>query len=375
STYRTVLGEAKHLGGLRWIVVGLLAVVGVTFHYLFLLLIVAADLYLLWLWGRTGQWRRLALLLAIQGTAGLFLLLWLVNAPGPLDTLLEALAPEWTTQPTIWHKLARVVKDWAVGDIRNLEAYGRSLPFGVFLLLLAALGVVVPRWQQPEEKQGTTGGYNLRVLLLMVLFIPPLIGMAIIPIVIGRYFIGALFAFFLLLALALNALWRWQRLIGTVAMVGVLAIFIYGLFYQYTTAKGNFGRTLRMTEGQVGPRDAIVLTHPHTWPQVSYYGSRPLDSYYYVPDVPYALPSDEIVARLQPILAGHNRLVLGPAAPSHTEPATVERALNQLAFPSAKEWYPNSIFVASYLTPRPMQEGAGIWSWGDIIGLSHWQHS
>lgn len=362
-------------GGAWWLLAGTLIVVGIAFHYLFVLMVGAIDLYVLWRWGRSRQWRPLLLWLSVQAVGVVLLVLWLLNAPGPADTLLDAIRPEWTNQPTVWVKVDRIATDWTVGAIRDDIAYHRALPMAVGLWLLAALGLLATRRTSTNPGRSTFGS-DLRALLIITLGVPIAAGVAVVPIVVGRYFIGSLFAFLLAVALGMQALWCWHRSAGTLAGVIVLGIFAYGLSSQYTLDRDNsFGRILRATEAAAAPSDAIVLTHPHLWPQVSYYGSRPLMSYFYVPDVPYPLEPAEIKARLEPIVQSYNRIVLGPVAPAHTDPAAVERTLNKVAFPAEKRWYPDSVFVGTYLSPRPLSSESSSWVWVEALALRRWEHS
>ncbi|HBY97961.1 MAG TPA: hypothetical protein DEP84_29140, partial [Chloroflexi bacterium] len=367
--------RALVVGGGWWVVAGMLIVIGMAFHYLFALLVAAIDLYVFWRWGRIRQWRRLLLWFSVQAVGVVLLALWLLNAPGPADTLLDAIRPEWTNQPTPWVKLDKIIKDWTVGEIRNDAAYDRALSMAVALWLLAAFGLVTSLRGRGRRKSAASVA-DLPALLMIVLGVPIVAGVVIVPIVVGRYFIGSLFAFLFALALGLRALWQWRRPSGSLGLALVLTIFGYGLVYQYILGRGNnFGRILRATEVEMAPGDAIILTHPHLWPQVSYYGSRPLEQYAFVPDVPHPLDPHEIEARLEPILATHNRIVLGPVAPANTEPASVERRLNKLAFPAEKRWYPDSVFVATYLAPRPLRNETTPWVWAETVALPRWEHS
>ena len=355
-------------GGHRgwWVAWAFLAFAGALTHYLFGLLIIAQNVFVLLQWRTLGRerWRWLGFQAALAAGA----VVWVVVAPGTVRSLVSLVgAPARYIGP----KIGKVLLDFALGELRGdpsrvAMGLAASLPW-----VLATGGLVVAvRRASPAPVRAAL------ILTAVTLFVPFLAGIPVIPVVIGRYFFVAFPAFCIAIALALVWLADRHRSALAVAIGGLLIVSAYGLYYQYTTEKGVFGEPMALIQKEYRPDEAMILAHPHLWPQATYYARNIRLPRYYVPDKPYAVPEPEIRTALQDILGRYDSVWFGPVLPAHTDPEIVERALNEMAFQSEKAWFPDSTFVAHYFRALPgMAEERPALSWEGRIALAHYEHS
>ncbi|NOZ05263.1 MAG: hypothetical protein GXP41_02770 [Chloroflexi bacterium] len=349
-----------------WIVWASISFVGVLTHYLFGLLIIAQNAYVLLQWRDLGRerWRWLALQAALAAGA----VAWILVAPGTVRSLFSLVG---VPSRDIGLKIGKVLLDFALGELRGdpspvAMGLAASLPWA---LAAGGLAVAARRTAPPPFRAAL-------VLTAVTLFVPFLAGVPVIPVVIGRYFFVAFPAFCIAIALAFTKLadWHWSGLV--LALGGLLIVSGYGLFYQYTVEKGVFGAPMTLIQSEYQPDEAMILAHPHLWPQATYYARNIRMPRYYVPDKPYPVPEPEIRAALQDILDRYNSVWFGPVLPAYTDPELVERALNRMAFQSEKVWFPDSTFVAHYFRALPgMEEDDPALNWEGRIALARYEHS
>ena len=358
-----LLQEGRWRWWIAWVAA---AVAGLLAHYLFGLLIIAQDVFVILLWRRLGQERKRWA--ALQAALALGALTWVVLAPGTIRSLLSvAGAPAYD----LGYKIEKVLLDIALGELRGHPSPAMMRGAAAFAWVLVLAGLIAA-WRRPlsAAPRRTLG------LVGITLTVPFLTGLPVIPVVIGRYFSVAFPAFCLAVALALFALGRWRRAVAVLAIGGLAAVSAYGLFYQYTVDKGVFGQPIAFIESEYRPDEAMILVHPHLWPQATYYARNISLPRYYVPDKPYAVSEPEIRSALQAILDQVDSVWLGPVLPAHTDPETVERDLNDMAFQHEKRWFEHSVFAAQYFRSVPMHVAdASAFVWGGAITLRRFEHS
>jgi len=349
-----------------WFIYIALAIAGMLTHYLFALLIVAQNVFVLLLWPRLSSRRKRWLVL--QGGLALAVALWILIAPATVRSLLSL-----TGMPArqLGGKVEKVLLDFALGELRGNPTVS-VMRLAALVSWTFALGGLALSWRGPQ-RQTTRQRW---VLISVTLAVPFLAGVPVIPVVIGRYFYVAFPAFCVAIALGLSILSRRSRPALILAIGGLSVVSAYGLYYQYTADKGVFGQPMTMIEAEYQPGEAIILAHPHLWPLATYY-ARNIDlPRFYVPDKPYRVSEAEIRARVGEILAKYNSIWFGPVLPAHTDPEIVERTLNELAFQSEKQWFAKSTFVAHYFRAVPLERTEMQPTvWGGRIALRRFEHS
>jgi hypothetical protein len=360
-----------------WWIWGGLTLAGMLTHYLFALLIIAQNAFVLFLWSGLG--RRRWHWLALQGVLALGALGWSVIAPNVIHSFFAA-ADIATLAPGL--KILAVLRGFALGDLRGERPFAAAegvitaVPWLLSLWGLYATWrwLPAPRFRKPLA------------LVASVLIVPFLIGIPAIPVAVGRYFFVAFPAFCLAIALAIfhsaqirspgkYPLVLWTR----VALVigGLLLVFFYGLYYQYTIDKGVFGTLMSSIEKEYSPGEAIILTDRNQWPLATYYARRIPLPRYYIPGLPDQASEAKVRPALQEVLAQHNSVwydFLFPA--EYIDPRIVELNLNRLAFQSEKKWFANSSFVARYFRSVPLEESPiKAIRWERRIVLRRFEHS
>ncbi len=367
-----------------WIWMGV-ALAGMLTHYLFALLIVAQNVFVLLRWPKLS--RRRWHWLILQGTLGLGVLGWVAVSPNVVRSFLAA--ADIATLGT-GPKIAAILVEFALGSLREYQPPMAGTLIATVPWALSLWGLYAT-WRRPAFPHFR----EPLALVGSVLLVPFLVGMPAIPVGAGRYFYVAFPGFCLAIALAIYDLTRThesiskkpfrdvgERLLAassrTLLLVGSLVlVFSYGLYNQYTVSKGMFGKIMASIEKEYLPGEGIVLADQNQWPLATYYARHIPLPRYYVPASPQQTSETEIQTALQGVLDQHNSVWYDFVFPSaHIDPKIVEDTFNRIAFPGEKKWFSDSSFVARYFRPVPLEEsGLGPIRWGSRIVLRRFEHS
>lgn len=337
-----------------WLVYLGLLVTGTATHYFFALVGLVTALYLGLDFVRSGRVRPWAL--AAHGLPLLVGLGWLVAAPGPRSSLALVLKSEEAWD--LGYKLARILPTLVLGEVSRGE-----IPVIAHLLatvgwLLALLGV----W---TGRRGAMLAQRGRLLLLLTLVVPLVVGLVPAYGFVGRHLSYALVPLLVFWAGALLYLRRRGRLWLALGLLLVLLPFSYGLAVRYTSHGDNFGQAMAYVDRYAREGDLLILNQPSQEPLVTYYnkGGWPVR---YLPGGGDPLTPETVHETLSDLAASHERLWLGPIGAWTADPdLLVERWLAANAFQERKVWFPDSNSVSLYYTAvqdlRPIEVGQPVW--------------
>ena len=138
---------------------------------------------------------------------------------------------------------------------------------------------------------------------------------------------------------------------------------------QISTAARPFATVMDYVDAWAKGGEPVVYTYYFDWPFDSYYNRRNLPYFNAVPERHQDVTDAVIQERAAAVMAtGASSLwlMLFPG-PENTD--RVERAFNELAFPSERVWFPSGRSVIRYFASRPLVEQPSELSWNDQIAL------
>lgn len=346
-----------------WGLFAAVAVLGLTMHYLFGLILLAAALFLVLRWRRlpAGRWR-LALINGVFLGAGIVALLLL---SGLRTNILEGVQILTTSaRDPVWGW--DLLREWSAGpNFRGLPLL-ITAPMALLLWGLAIAGVVRAGALAPRT------ALDLRWLLALLAFLPPVIGVLTMPTSTPRQTSASVPILLLAATMGLVAAFRRARGLGVGLALLLLAANL-GLDAQFIAASGRpFADPLDHINARARDGEPIVYTYFFDWPLDSYYNRRDLPYFNVVPERHQEVSQAVIQGRAADIMATGAQslwLMLFPG-PENTDRA--ERAFNALAFPTDRTWFPSGRSVIRYFAPRPLTEQAGDFTWAEQIGLIRW---
>ncbi len=356
-------------------------------HYLTLLLLPfwAALVVLRWPWGtpwrpraaadgrpRRPWWARALLALGMLALAGvLALTAWripsLLPAPGVYDQFVPL--PEM---------LVDALNSFSLGlSVPLRQGWPWLLPVGALALLGAAWA-----WARPERDS-----HRLRLARTWVvcgyLLVPVLVIWAIshrVPFYVNsRYLMASSPAFYLAVALGLDALARLRRPLGWIALAAVVAGMGYSTqryFYDpYYASKEDYRGAARAIESAEGVDEIIVLTGPESLPALAHYYRGRLE----ILTLPLGpTPADVLEGQLSALTARYRRIWHVQARSAFSDPdARARQWLEAHTRTDVELLLPSSGFyisVRGYL-PGPFQVPAPaetLLRWSDGLRLGHY---
>ncbi len=330
-------------------------------HYFSGLLLIGYGGYLIVRWRhlpRPGR-IRLALLLA-----GLALLggAWVIGQPGPRGSLLETAAFTLRAQRSL-PRLGSLLGQWVLG------AAAFTLPVGIIWLLglpawlLALFGMVTADRTQKKHD-------GLAWLLVLLIPVPILTGFGILPAIQARHVMATFGLFALALALGIARLGQRGRWLAALALVAVLSLNLTLAFRLVTAVGRPFSAPLQYISQRARSDEPVAYTYFFDWPQDNYYNLRRLPARFLLSTDDLISPEDAVL-RAEAALADTPSiwLVLYPG-PENTD--RLEQAFNQLAFPTARVWFPGDRGVVHYFGTQPLREHTTDMIWENGIALARW---
>ncbi len=346
-----------------WSAFLILAALGLSMHYLFGLILFACLIFF------TLQWRRLPAsrtrVAAIVGLFGGASLIALSILPGLRTNILEGIRILTTTaRDPVW--IWDVLREWAAGpNFRTLSPLV-TVPMVILVWGLAITGVTGVAALAPRTR------LNLKWLLPLVAFLPPVIGVLTMPTSTPRQTSASVPILLLAVTVGLVTLWRRTRWAG-VGLGTLLLAANLGLNAHFIAASERpFADPLDYVNARAREGEPVVYTYYFDWPLDSYYNRRNLPYYNVVPERHEEVSQEVIQERAANIMATGTPslwLMLFPG-PENTDRA--ERAFNALAFPTDRTWFPSGRSVIRYFAPRPLVDQPAGLTWEDLIGLSRW---
>lgn len=341
----------------------LAAALGMAMHYLFGLLLLACGLFLVLQWRRLPASRfRFALIVGVFAGASVVVVLLL---SGLRNNFLEGFRILFTSaRDPVW--FWDILREWSAGpNFRDLPVFVTA-PMVLLVWGLAVAGVAWVRSLLPRTV------LDLRWLLPLVAFMPPVIGVLTMPTSTPRQTSASVSLWLLAVAIGLGALLRRVRWVGIGLTVILLAANV-GLDAHFIAADERpFADPLDYINARARDGEPLVYTYFFDWPLDSYYNRRNLPYYNVVPERHEEVSQAMFQARAADIMATGAPslwLMLFPG-PENTDRA--ERAFNALAFPTDRTWFPSGRSVIRYFAPRPLTEQPADYVWDDQIGLVRW---
>jgi hypothetical protein len=313
-----------------WALYALINIAAIYTHYYAFFLVAFQALYLIVWWVRTKSPRSLlvpgvaaqaATLLAYLPWAGFALTRYAVDESYwegalSLDFVRKTLLA-FSAGHTVFESQAQVI---ALGYV-VLAALGVAL-------LVVRLGPPAPQFwgdSSPESRAapppalGAGGAVLFLLLYLVVPFILLYLFSAWRPKFNPRYLMLASPPFFMLIAAAIGALWRWpdkprwrlaRRVLAAVALFYVLGTSAYALANNYTNhvyVRDDFRSVAARIAAARQPDEAVILCSGHLFPVYQYYA--PQEAAYRVPDIATlstkAVLTYDVTDRLNDIAARH----------------------------------------------------------------------
>ncbi len=346
-----------------WGLFAIVAVLGMAMHYLFGLIVLAAVLFLILQWRRlpTGRWR-FALFIGVFLSAGIVALLLLSGLRTNILEGMQILSTSARDPVWAWD----VLREWSAGpNFRSLPLFV-TLPMVLLVWGLAIAGVARARALAPRT------ALDLRWLLALLAFVPPVIGVLTMPTSTPRQTSASVPILLLAVTIGLVAAFRRARGWG-VGLAVLMLVANLGLNAQFIAADERpFADPLDYINARARDNEPVVYTYFFDWPLDSYYNRRNLPYYNVVPERHQEVSQAVIQERAAGVMAAGDPslwLMLFPG-PENTDRA--ERAFNALAFPTDRTWFPSGRSVIRYFAPRPLAEQAGDFTWADQIGLTRW---
>lgn len=283
-------------------------------HYFAGFVLVALGLWLL-VWARPA-WRRLRDWLAAQAATALLLAPWLLVAQERLRDVGAAVERGGVPLETV---VAQVGLGFSLGwTLEREDLLWRLAPF-VAALLLAC-------WR----------GWERRPALLFLLLVVPVLGGYLVSFVPHRgwvrYFLPALPAYIILLAIGVERAVRWRPAAGALLLCGLVVAQGSGLARQFTDsryARPDFRAQVAHLQAGLRPNDLVVVNGIEQVPAFTYY--------YHGPAPLLALPGESgeeaIERELETALAGRRELWLVKYLPPDFDPDDrIERWLHEHAY-------------------------------------------
>lgn len=341
----------------------LAAGLGMATHYLFGLILLGCVLFVALQWRRLPVSRfRFALIVSVFACAVVVVVLML---PGVRNNFLEGFQIWFTSaRDPVW--FWDVLREWSAGpNFRDLPLVVTA-PMVFLVWGLAVAGVVWARSLTPHTV------LDLRWLLPLVAFMPPVIGVLTMPTSTPRQTSASVSLWLLAVTIGLAALLRRVRW-AAAGLAVILLTANLGLNAHFIAADERpFADPLDYINARAREGEPLVYTYFFDWPLDSYYNRRNLPYYNVVPERHQEVSQAVIQARAADIMATGAPslwLMLFPG-PENTDRA--ERAFNALAFPTDRTWFPSGRSVIRYFAPRPLAEQTGDYTWAEQIGLMRW---
>ena len=333
-------------------------------HYLIALVLLCYAMLLAICWRRLAPASRsrfawiLAALLALGVAAFTFL-------SGPRASLLEGINLFLQTPRTL-APLWDVYAEWALGS--NVL----TLPLLVVVLLTFFLWTLVLIGIVGIDRLPCRSPLDLRWLFILLVIVPPLIAVLVMPFSSARHTSATIGMALLAAALGVATLFRRARWLGAVVLVALLTLNL-GLSARHIAATARpFATAMDYINARARDGEPVVYTYYFDWPFDSYYNRRDLPYFNAIPERHQDVTDAVVQERAAAVIATGAPslwLMLFPG-PENTD--RVERAFNELAFPSERVWFPSGRSVIRYFVPRPLAEQPGGLSWNDQIALTSW---
>jgi mannosyltransferase len=333
-------------------------------HYLIALVLLCYAIFLAVRWRRLplASRSRFAWILAVLFVLGVAAFTFL---SGPRASLQEGINLFLQTPRTL-APLWDVYAEWALGsNVLTLPPL-IVVPLVFFFWTLVLIGII------GSDRLSCRSPLDLRWLFILLVIVPSVIAVVAMPFSSARHTSATIGMALLAATLGVAILYRHARWLGAVVLVALLTLNL-GLSAHHIAATARpFATAMDYINARARDGEPVVYTYYFDWPFDSYYNRRDLPYFNTIPerhqditDVVAQERAAAVIATGAPSLW----LMLFPG-PENTD--RVERAFNELAFPSERVWFPSGRSVIRYFAPRPLVEQSGGLSWNNQIALSNW---
>ncbi len=300
------------------------------FHYYALLLVAVETLVLVLVAARQRHAARMTLAVALSL---LPFVLWAWFAPGFQTTVAVVLQQAADTGPRLGAFLDRLWRDLTFGAVR-WQPRQAAVGYVVLPLFLAGLVSALRAKRAPTTSWG--------IFFALIVLLPGLVSLAFSGSLPTRYILFISPFVYVIVALGLRALFRFNAPAGLIGLLGVGLVAYLGLIYYFGVYhKSEYREMTAELQRQIGPADVVLLEAPRQYLLAEYYLP---DGLAIVPipavDLPGSWPvtappvAPEIVDdQLQALIRQHTDLWLVLAGEDEVDPGEfVPRYLTAIAF-------------------------------------------
>ncbi len=358
----------------------------VLFHYLAGLFVIAYGLFAVLFWRKlpAGKTRLAALLAILFGLAGA----WVLTQPGPRDTLSSVVAEPQSVSRFVTSLLS-VSMHWVLGNSAFYIAPRPATLLALLAWLPVAIGVIVlarPCSAARPANGGLADGDLRRTpgvlhwLIVVLLVAPPVLRALVFSMPNVRHSAMLTGILVLCTALGVTATLRRSRLLGVLLLLALLGLDGTLLARDLRDLERSFSVPLVYIQERAHDGEPIIYTHPLDQYQNAYYNQRNLQARY-IPTALRPVTIEDANAAVAGLMA-HTSSAWLILYPSLLEPERVEQALNELAYPAEKVWFPGGRGVVRYASDRSasgqklgLTEQAGGLAWDNHVRLNRWAAS